>query len=122
MVLCPCTYRFVSEEEQKQKLVKENGRLQQQVKELQGAMQELGAEFQSLQLIHSRAIERKWDKDKDIIACTGCRRNFTVSTRRVREKLISWCLICILTSFIIRNFMVMIERYMSHRGPIKFHR
>ena len=83
---CPC--RFVSEEEQKQKLVKENGRLQQQVKELQGAMQELGAEFQTLQLIHSRMSERKWDKDKDVIACTGCRRNFTVSTRKVRKKLV----------------------------------
>jgi hypothetical protein len=77
------TYRFVSEEEQKQKLVKENGRLQQQVKEQQGAMQELGTELQTLQLIHSRATERKWDKDREIIACTGCRRNFTVSTRKV---------------------------------------
>ena len=86
IICCPC--RCVSEEEQKQKLVKENGQLQRQLKELQGAMQELGAEFQTLQLIHSRMTERKWDKDRDVVACTGCRRNFTVSTRKVRKSLL----------------------------------
>ena len=74
----------MSEEEQNQKLVKENGRLQHQVKELQGGMQELGSEYQTLQLIHSRQNERRWDKDKDVLACTGCKRHFTVSTRKVR--------------------------------------
>ena len=73
----------MSEEEHKHQLVRENSTLQQQVKELQGALQELGAEFQTLQLIQSRHGDRKWDKDRDVIACTNCRRSFSINIRKV---------------------------------------
>ena len=85
IVIILMSYRYVNEDEHKQQLMRENSMLVRQVKELQGALQELGTEYQSLQLIQSRQSDRKWDKDRDIIACTNCRQSFNVSTRKVKK-------------------------------------
>ena len=78
-------HRCVSEEEKKQQLVRENRTFQHQVKELQGALRDLGSEFQTLQMIHSRQSDRKWDRDREVVACTNCRKSFNVSTRKVKK-------------------------------------
>lgn len=83
-MLYSCTsHRFVSEEDQKQSLLKENTDLQQRIRELESGLQELGREYQTLQLVQSRQSERKWESDKDAVNCFSCSKKFTVSVRKV---------------------------------------
>ena len=84
----PLTYRCVAEEEQKHSLQKRNEASEQRIRELQMGLQELGREHQTLQIVKSRQSERKWEKDKEAVACNNCSAKFTVSTRKVSSQLI----------------------------------
>lgn len=75
--------RFVAEEEQKQSFLKQNARLQHQIQELQAGLQELGREYQTLQILHSKQGERQWERDGDAASCHNCKRKFNVGTRKV---------------------------------------
>ena len=75
--------RFVVEEEQKQSLLEQNAHLQHQIDEVQAGMQELGREYQTLQILHSRQLERKWERDSDAVACRNCKKDFSVGMRKV---------------------------------------
>ena len=46
-------------------------------------LQELGREHQTLQIVKSRQSERKWEKDKEAVACNNCNVKFSVSVRKV---------------------------------------
>ena len=76
-------HRFLGQEEQKQSLVKENVTLQHRIQELEAGLQELGREHQTLQIVHSRQSQRKWEKDSEVSNCTACKKKFSVNVRRV---------------------------------------
>ena len=75
--------RFVNEEEQKQTLLQQNSELHRRIQELEVGMQELGREYQTLQVLQSRQSERKWESDKEVTNCSSCKGKFTVSLRKV---------------------------------------
>ena len=77
----PC--RFVNEEEQRGSVVQQNSGLQRQVQQLEAALQELGREHQTLQVMQSRQSQRRWESDKDVLQCSSCGKKFSVSVRRV---------------------------------------
>lgn len=68
-------------------MLEKTAQLQRQVQELQAALQELGREYQTLQILHSRQGERKWEKDSEVVACHNCKRKFTVGMRKVSTDL-----------------------------------
>ena len=84
---------MVNEEEQKEKLIKDNSGLQRRIHELQSGLQELGREHQKLQIVQSRQSERKWESDKESVACRKCNKTFGVGTRRV-SSFKGFCLVC----------------------------
>ena len=36
-----------------------------------------------VQVMQARASERKWESDRDVSACSGCGKKFSVSVRKV---------------------------------------
>lgn len=78
--------RFVAEEEQKKSLLERNAAYERRIQELQMGLQELGREHQTLQIVKSRQSERKWEKDKEAVACNNCSAKFNVSIRKVRSE------------------------------------
>jgi early endosome antigen 1 len=74
--------KIVGEEEKTGLVQQHNEGLQRQVQQLEAALQELGQEHQTLQVMQSRASQRKWEADSDVPACPGCGKKFSVSVRR----------------------------------------
>ena len=76
-------FRFVAEEEEKKLLLERSAAYERRIQELQMGLQELGREHQTLQIVKSRQSERKWEKDKEAMACNNCKVKFSVSVRKV---------------------------------------
>ncbi|CAI8024450.1 Early endosome antigen 1 [Geodia barretti] len=74
--------KVVGEEERTSEAHQLNAGLQKQVQQLEAALQELGREHQTLQVMQARASERKWESDRDATACSGCGKKFSVSVRK----------------------------------------
>ena len=51
-------------------------------------LQELGREYQTLQMFQSRQSERRWESDKEVASCASCSKRFSVSVRRVGSTVI----------------------------------
>jgi len=75
--------RFLAQEEQKQSLLQQNIAQQHRIQELEAGLQELGREHQTLQIVHTRQSERKWEKDSDVTNCNACSKKFSVNVRKV---------------------------------------
>lgn len=73
----------MSLEDQNKSLHDQKSRHAHRIQELEKGLQELGREYQTLQIVTSRQSERKWEKDKEATSCNGCNAKFNVSTRRV---------------------------------------
>ena len=73
----------MNEEEEKQSVVERNSDLQRQVQQLEAALQELGREHQTLQVMQSRLTQRRWESDLEVTKCVGCGKKFSVSVRKV---------------------------------------
>ena len=73
----------MNEEEEKQSVLERTSDLQRQVKQLQAALQELGREHQTLQVMQSRLTQRRWESDREATECIGCKKKFSVSVRKV---------------------------------------
>ena len=63
--------------------MKQTVTLQHRIQELEAALQELGREHQTLQIVHTRQSQRKWEKDSEVSNCSACKRKFSVNVRRV---------------------------------------
>ncbi len=76
-------YRFVALEDQNKSLEDQNVRHGKRIQELEVALQDLGREYQTLQIVTTRQTERKWEKDKEAMNCNSCNVKFSVSVRKV---------------------------------------
>jgi hypothetical protein len=62
------------------------------MEDAQAALQELGRENQSLQVITHRTVTRKWADDDKVNACMACDKGFSVTVRKVEEDNINFIL------------------------------
>ncbi len=76
-------YRFVALEDQNKSLEDQSVRHGKRIQELEVALQDLGREYQTLQIVTTRQTERKWEKDKEAMNCNSCNVKFSVSVRKV---------------------------------------
>ncbi|KAA0192317.1 RUN and FYVE domain-containing protein 1 [Fasciolopsis buskii] len=54
----------------------------QEIDCLKKAIFELGRENQSLQMLRERVVNRQWTKDDDVVHCSNCQSEFSLTNRK----------------------------------------